>query len=123
MYSGQALGTYNGGILQNINVDTVTPANSTLEAIRSSGGWIETFVHWTPCLHSHAGYGIDDPMDRDVSPTQRTYNSTIFANVLWDVNATFRIGFEFTYRKTNYRSALLPDNSGPGFHTQFQWAF
>lgn len=123
VYSGQTLGSYSGGVLQNINVDSLTPANSTLRAIRSTGGWLETFVYWTPCLHSHVGFGIDDPLDRDVAITQRTQNSTFFANAIWDVNQTFRIGFEFAWRETKYRSLLIPDNQGPGFHTQFQWAF
>ena len=122
-FTGQGLGTYGGGVLQNINVDSVTPSNSTLESIRSTGGWLETFVFWTPCLHSHFGFGIDDPIDRDVGVTQRTQNSTAFANLIWDLNQTFRIGMEFTYRETKYRSPLLLDNEGPGFHTQFQWSF
>lgn len=117
-YTGQTLGTYNGGILQNINIDT-------LEGIRSSGGWIETFVYWAPCLHSHTGYGVDDPIARDVADTPgafgRTYNSTIYSNLLWDVSPAFRVGFELAWRNTHYKS--LPDNEGIGFHTQFQWAF
>jgi hypothetical protein len=123
LYSGQTLGTYGGGVLQDINVNTATPVDSTLKGIRSTGGWLEAFVYWTPCLHSHIGFGIDDPLDRDVSVTQRTQNSTIFANAIWDVNQTFRVGFEFTWRRTEYRSPLVPDNEGAGFHTQFQWAF
>ena len=117
-FTGQTLGTYNGGILQNISADT-------LQGIRTSGGWIETYVFWTPCLHSHVGIGIDDPISRDVADSLaglgRTSNRTIFANLLWDVNQVFRVGFEFTYRKTNFKT--LPDNEGPAFHTQFQWAF
>ncbi len=118
LYTGQTLGTYNAGILQNINIDT-------LEGIRSSGAWIETFLYWTPCLHSHVGYGIDDPIDRDVANSLtalgRVRNSTYYSNLLWDLNQTFRVGFEFTWRETNYKT--LRDNEGAGFHTQFQWAF
>jgi hypothetical protein len=112
-----------GGVLQSINLDSRPQGNSTLRAIRSTGGWLETFVYWTPCLHSHVGFGIDDPLDRDVAITQRTQNSTFFANAIWDVNQTFRVGFEFAWRETKYRSPLIPDNEGPGFHTQFQWSF
>ena len=114
VYTGQTLGDYNGGILQNTN--TVT-----LEGIRSSGGWLEGFLYWTPCLHSHIGYGIDDPIDRDVAATGRICNSTYYSNLLWDVNQTFRVGFEFTWRETDYNT--VPDNEAAGFHTQFQWAF
>jgi hypothetical protein len=118
LYTGQTLGTYNAGILQGVS-------SNTLGAIRSSGGWFEVFLYWTPCLHSHVGWGIDDPVDRDVDVAPlalgRIRNSVLFANLLWDLNQTFRIGFEFTWRETDYRT--LPDNEGAGFHTQFQWAF
>jgi hypothetical protein len=117
-YSGKALGTYNGGILQNVNVDT-------LDGIHSSGGWGEVFLYWTPCLHSHLGYGIDDPDDGDLSANpvnfQRERNETYFANLIWDLNQSFRIGFESTYRETENTIAL--DNEGVGFHTQFRWSF
>ena len=113
-YTGQALGTYNAGVLQNLN--TVTR-----EGIRSTGGWLELFAYITPCLHSHCGYAVDDPLDRDVAANGRLRNETYFANLLWDLNATFRLGFEFTYRETTYQD--LPDNEGPGLHTQFQWSF
>ena len=118
VYSGKALGTYNGGILQNANV-------ATFEGIRTSGGWGEVFVYWTPCLHSHFGYGIDDPNDDDLSANpadfQRERNETIFANLIWDLNAALRIGFEATYRETDNTSTL--DNHGMGYQTQVRWAF
>lgn len=120
VYSGQGLGTYNGAILQETNTDT-------LEVIRSTGGWLEGFYYWTPCLHSHTGYAADDPMDADVADSAaalgRTYNSTLYSNFLWDWNQAFRMGFEFTWRQTSYKSAANPDNEGAGFHTQLQWAF
>lgn len=118
VYHGQTLGTYNGGVLQNINL-------TTLEGVRSTGGWLEGYVYLTPCVHSHLGYAIDDPLDRDVSVDPldlgRLENSTYFANLLWDVNKTFRVGFEFTWRETKY--AALPDNEGAGYHTQLLWSF
>ena len=120
VYTGQTLGTYNGGILQNVNIDT-------LEGIRSSGGWLELFTYWTPCLHSHFGYGIDDPIDGDVALSAaalgRIRNSVVYANLLWDLNRVFRVGLEFTWRETDYKNPFLPDADGAGLHTQFQWMF
>ena len=117
-YTGQGLGTYNGGVLQSVNL-------TTLEGIRSTGGIGEVFFYWTPCLHSHVGYGIDDPLDSDVSVNPvdlpRLRNETIYGNLLWDVNDSFRIGFEVTWRETTYQTLL--DNEGAGFHTQFRWRF
>ena len=113
-YTGQTLGTYSGGILQTINT-------LTLEGIRSSGGWLEVFLYWTPSLHSHFGYGMDDPIDRGVAARGPVRNETIFCNLLWDVTQSLRFGFEFTWRETDYKTLL--DNEGAGFHTQFQWSF
>ena len=123
IYHGEGLGTYNGGILQNVNEDLVVPANSTYEAIESTGGWLETFVYWTPCLHSHVGYGIDNPEDLDLGLGQRSRNSTYFANLIWDVNSSFRLASEFTYRETEYNFATPVSNEGPGYHFQLQWLF
>jgi hypothetical protein len=95
--------------------------------IRSTGGFGEVYFYWTPCLHTDVGYGVDDPLDRDVDAAPlalgRTLNSTLYSNILWDLNQTFRVGFEFTWRETNYRAPALPDNEGAGFHTQLQWVF
>jgi hypothetical protein len=113
VYSGQGLGNYGGGILQTTNTNT-------FEAIRSAGAWGEFWYYWNPCLHSHIGYGVDDPVDRDtVGPIR---NETYFANLLWDVNKSLRVGFEFTWRETAYRGPIR-DNEGAGFHTQVQWSF
>ena len=63
----------------------------TWKAIRSTGGWVEGFVYLKPNLHSHTGYVIDDPNDDDITAIPnslfgRTYNSTFWSNVLWDVD-------------------------------------
>ena len=121
MYTGQGLGNYNGGILQSL--DAVT-----WKAIRSTGGWVEGFVYLTPNLHSHTGFGFDDPNNNDITAIPntlfgRTYNSTIYSTLIWDLNKTFRIAFEATYRKTEYKDPTSLPNEGFGFHTQFQWTF
>jgi hypothetical protein len=124
VYSGQALGNYNGAILQSL--DAVT-----WKAIRSTGGFVEGFVYLTPRVHSHTGIGIDDPNNNDITPIPntlfgRTYNRTVYSTLLWDVNMKFRLGFEFTYRKTEYKDPIatgrLP-NEGFGFQPQFAWSF
>jgi hypothetical protein len=115
-YVGETLGTYGGGILQNVN-------SNTFEGIYSSGGWGEVYYYWCPgCLHSHLGYGIDDPRDADLAPLQVAHNETLFVNLIWDVNKHLRFAGEATYRKTEY-FAPLRDNEGLGLHTQVQWKF
>ena len=121
VYTGQGLGNYNGGILQSLDAVTWKP-------IRSTGGWVEGFVYLTPNLHSHTGIGIDDPNDNDITAIPntlfgRTYNSTLWSNLIWDLNKTYRIAFEATYRKTEYKEPTNLPNEGFGFHTQFAWTF
>jgi hypothetical protein len=121
VYTGQGLGNYNGAILQSL--DAVT-----WKAIRSTGGWVEGFVYFTPCLHSHSGYGIDDPRNDDITAIPnnlfgRTFNSTIYSNLLWDLNKSFRSGLELTYRKTEYKEPTNLPNHGFGLQTQFAWTF
>jgi hypothetical protein len=121
VYTGQALGNYNGGILQTLDAVTWKP-------IRTTGGWIEAFVYWLPNLHSHGGYAIDDPNDADITPIPfstfgRTYNSTIWSNLIWDLDKSYRVAFEATYRKTQYKEPTNLPNQGFGFQTQFQWRF
>jgi len=94
---------------------------STGDAIRTNGGWAEVYYYLTPCLHTHWGYGVDDPLDQDLAPGQISYNDTIFSNLLWDVTQSFRLGFEFTYRETEY--ITLAGNDGVGLHGQAQWKF
>jgi hypothetical protein len=114
-YVGRGLGTYNGGILTSVN-----PV--TFRGIRSAGGWGEVYYFLCPeTLHTHAGYGIDDPVDHDLSAGLPVRNQTYFANLIWDPTKHVRVAFEVTYRRTSYTG--LSNNDGVGFHTQFQWKF
>jgi hypothetical protein len=114
-FVGQTLGTYTGGILQNVN-------SNTFQGIRASGGWAEVYYYICPDkLHTHIGYGIDDPLDRDLAPGQPVRNDTYFANLIWDVTKNLRLGCEVTYRKTAY--TLVGNNQGVGFQTQVQLKF
>jgi hypothetical protein len=114
VFTGQGLGTYGGDVLQTVN-------STTFEAIAGTGGWIEVYFYCTPCVHSHWGYGIDDPVNADVAATQVNFNDTIFANIIWDVTQSFRLASEFTYRTTDYLA--LPGNEGFGLQWQMQWKF
>jgi hypothetical protein len=72
-------------------------------------------------LHTHVGYGIDDPLNRDLAPGQPIRNDTWFANLIWDVSKHLRVACEFTYRKTAY--TVLPNNEGFGAQAQVQFKF
>jgi hypothetical protein len=114
LFTGQGLGTYSGGIFQTANP-------STFSSIHTSGGWLELYCYLTPCLHTHLGYAVDDPHNVDLFLSQVARNETVFANLLWDVTKSLRLGFEITFRDTDY--VALPDNDGVGLHGQMQWKF
>jgi hypothetical protein len=114
-FAGQTLGTYNGGLLQNVN-------SVTFEGVHAAGAWGEVYYYWVPeKLHSHVGYGVNDPLDREVAPGQIVRNRTVFGNLIWDVSRAFRLGCEVTWRKTAYRGA--ENAEGATFQTVAQWNF
>jgi hypothetical protein len=114
VFTGEGLGTYAGGVLQTVN-------SMTFEGIGATGGWAEIYFYCTPCVHTHWGYGIDDPQDGDVAATQIVQNETVFANLIWDVTKSLRLASEITYRTTDYLT--FRDNDGVGLHWQMQWKF
>ncbi len=113
-FTGQALGNYNGAIIQ---ID-----NGNFDPILASGGWGEIYVHWTSCLHSHFGYSIDDPLDRTLTVGLPTRNEFLFANVIWDVTKSLEIGFEVSRWETTY-TAPVPDNDAMVYHTRVRLKF
>ena len=121
VYAGQGLGNVAGGIVQTLDAVTWRP-------IHTKGGWIEGFAYLTPNLHIHTGVTIDDPDDKDITAIPnsiwgRTYNKTIWGNLIWDINKSFRVAFEVTRRETAYKEPTNLTNKGWGFHTQLQWSF
>ena len=100
-YHGQTLGTYLGGIIQNFNANR--------QGVHSTGAWAEIYYFWTPCLHSHFGYGTDDPLDSDLTAGMASRNQFYFGNILWDVTKFIDVGFEVSRWETAYM-APLQDN-------------
>jgi len=122
LFHGQAIGTYNGGVVQNFTLDT-------REGIRSTGGWCELSVQWTPCLHSHFACGVDDPRNQNLSPSQIKRNEFCSANIIWEPTELLDIGFEVSYRETSYVSQLIEppivagDNHAVIYHSRVRLKF
>ena len=120
LYTGQGLATYCGAALQLLNP-------LTFQTIRSDGGWFEVYYYLTPCLHTHWGYAVDNPFNRDVSLAQRTLNTATFGNLIWDVTKNFQVGFEISHWRTDYKALpaafVLGDNEGMIYHLRLQYAF
>jgi hypothetical protein len=114
LFSGQAIGTYNAAIVQNFNADR--------EAIRSSGGWGEIYVYWTPCLHSHFGYSIDNPRNADLTDGLASRNEFVYGNIFWDVTRSIEVGFELSHWRTAYMPPLQ-GNDTMVYHTRVRIKF
>lgn len=118
-YTGQALGEYNGGVTQSVNSDT-------LAEIQSMGGFGEVFCYLSDEVHVHVGYGIDQPQDSDLAPTQIRSNQTYFMNWVWDLSKAVQLGLEVDYRETEYTefapNAFL-DSDAVIVATRFLWRF
>jgi hypothetical protein len=120
-FTGQAIGNYNAAILL-VNNDLFGP-------VRSTGGWGEFYVYWNPCLHSHFGYGIDDPLDSTVTAGLATpkpiRNDFFFGNIIWDVTKNLEVGFEVSRWETSYAN-IVPiniDNQAMVYQTRVRLKF
>lgn len=113
-FTGKAIGNYNASIVQ---VD-----NGNFSPVRSTGGWGDVYLNWTPCLHSHIGYAIDDPLNSTLTAGLPTRNEVAFANVIWDVNSSLEVGFEISRWETSY-TAPVPDNDAMVYHTRVRVKF
>lgn len=116
-FVGEVLGTFLGGVNQGI--DPVTRLG-----IHSIGGWGEAWYYVTPEVHTHLGFGIDDPRDSDlgfVPGGRRTRNQALFANVWLDITPMFTIGMELSWWKTGYVG--LADGESYRGETVVKYAF
>jgi hypothetical protein len=101
---GENLSPFLGGIGQGIDP-------TTLDTIRDAGGWFEFWYDWTPKLHSHVGFSLDNPNDHDLhTKGERSYNQYYFGNLLYDVTKQFLVGLEVSSWETLY-VGQLPGNS------------
>ena len=102
LYVGENLGAFMGNIGQGMNIQS-------LAAIRGAGGWFDVWFDWTPDLHSHFGYSLDDPVDSDLASGQRRYNQCYFGNLEWYLTKTFVVACEVSSWRTLYVDRLPGD--------------
>jgi X-X-X-Leu-X-X-Gly heptad repeat protein len=114
LFSGQTIGTYNAAIVQNFNANR--------EGIRSRGGWGEFYVYWTPCLHSHFGYCVDNPRNADLTAGLPSRNELVYGNIFWDLTASIELGFEISRWETSYMAPLV-GNDTMVYHTRARIKF
>jgi hypothetical protein len=112
-FTGFNLSNYMGGILQ--GVDRVTH-----KGIHATGGWIDICFDWTPCLHTHSGFAIDDPLDSDMT-SGRVRNQMIYNNVLWDATKNLQFGFEVDVWETHYIALAAGEGVRLEFATKYKF--
>jgi hypothetical protein len=103
-FTGADLTTFMGGIIQGVDF-------SRREAVCSTGGWFDVGYDLRDDLHVNAGYLIDDPWNDTVSADAesfvangaRVYNSSLFANTIFDVTKKMKLGLETSVWTTHYK--------------------
>jgi hypothetical protein len=99
MFTGENLSAYLGGIGQGVNIDT-------FKEIGSKGGWIAAALGPWDKWQFNVGLSADsvDGDDlRGMSGDKRTYNRSIFGNMLYSLNKSTQIAFELSQWRTDYQ--------------------
>jgi len=103
-FIGENLSAFLGGIGQGI--DPIS-----LNTIRDAGGWMELWYDWTPRLHSHVGYSVDDPNNNDLTvATEKSYNQFYYGNLIYDLTKNLVLGMEVSSWRTLYVGQLPGDS-------------
>lgn len=103
-FYGNALGSYAAGAKQTFN--TVTG-----QGVPACGGFVELEYRPSPKWVTHAGFMIDDPLDRDVPPDGRTFQQNAYGNVMYIHNRYLQVGLEFAQLWVGFKSLDRQDNS------------
>jgi hypothetical protein len=93
-FTGYNLDDYFGGILQGVNP-------TTREVIKSMGGWMQVSYKQNDKWNYRAGFGIDDPEEKDLSKNMRSRNSFYFGNIVYTLIPPVDIGLEYSYWETD----------------------
>jgi hypothetical protein len=87
---------YFGGILQGVSVDV-------REGIKATGGWAQVSYQPDQEWQVHAGFGLDNPSDKNLSPGMRAKNGFVFLNALWKIIPCVTVGLEYSHWETEYK--------------------
>lgn len=119
-FHGANLSAYLGGIGQGV-------CGCARRPIRTTGGWLEIVKSWSSAWRSHAGAGVDDPLDSDFL-FGRSRNQFVFANLVWQVNSGLSTGLEVGWWRTLYqdhRAGLIDPSllaaTAPGEAVTLEW--
>ena len=111
-YIGANLSQYLGGIGQGVNLDRN-------QEIGDTGGWISLDLGPYSYLTHHIGVTATDVSDDDISPGNRTFNSSIFWNGIYSLTQHIQLALELSYWNTDYKESEASTDSANNFRTQF----
>lgn len=115
-YYGNALGSYAAGNKQTFNIDTG-------QGIMASGGFVELEYKATPQWVGHAGYMVDDPLDRDVALSGRVRQQNVYGNVMYVHSRYLQVGFELAHLSSGFKNPVNGDNEAWVFHNKIILTF
>lgn len=95
VWRGQGLGDYAAGVLQTVS-DQLTP-------IRATGFWVGLTQLLQVQWRLGAGYGRDDPDDRDLDPGQRALNESAYLNLFWLWSRAVSFGLQASWWRTDWK--------------------
>lgn len=94
-FTGKNLGTYMGGIIQNVNT-------STGDEIKANGFYVNAVANPSKKLQLSLGYSMDDPDDATLTTGSRSKNTSLFGNFLVTLSPSLKVGFEVSNWITDY---------------------
>ena len=112
-FTGFNLSNYMGGILQGVD-------RGTHRGIHATGGWIDLYFDWLPCLHTHSGFAIDDPLDHEMT-SGRTANQMLYNNVTWDASKHLQFAVEVDLWETHYLNLAPGEGTRLEFVTKYKF--
>jgi hypothetical protein len=72
---------------------------------------------------THAGYMIDDPLDRDVAEGGRTRQHNAYGNVMYVHNRYLQIEFEVAHLWAGFKGTTNQDNEAWVFQNKIIFTF
>ena len=94
-FSGKNLGTYLGGIAQNVNL-------ATNEEINARGFFVNAVADVSKKVQFSLGYGMDNPDDANLSDGFRSKNTSLFGNFVIKLSPSLKVGLEISNWITDY---------------------
>lgn len=94
-FSGKNLGTFMGGIVQNVNT-------TTGKEIKAKGFYVNAVANPSKKLQLSFGYSMDDPVDATLNTGNRSKNTSFFGNFLVALSPSMKVGLEVSDWITDY---------------------